>query len=238
MSPTIKIVVAIVPIIIAAYVGMTMLQPAMDEASTKDKSVAEKQQESDGLQAKLGDPAKINQKQKQFEQEINQLRDAVPKAPDIDLLTIDLERMCKEAGMDLIAIKSPNKDLNAPAAVDSSSYLKKKQDRLKNALKGNGGADDAAAGAASAGPPPNELEETTKQIVVTGDYNGLQKLVHELETYQRVIKINDIVSRVPKLQDNKKEVKLPDESEPNASDKLGDPNMLYISMNITTYYLP
>lgn len=238
MSPTIKILIAVFPFLIAGYVGFSMLQPAMEEANTKDASVTEKKSEAEGLQAKVGDPAKMASKLKQLDGEIAALREAVPKSPETDLLTIDLERMCKEAGMDLISIGSPKTD--GAAAAPETSYLKKKQDKLKNALKGN--TDDAAAKDAAAQPEPvaDELETANKQIVVTGDYNGLQKLVHELETYQRVIKINEIVSRIPKAagKEKDKEVKLPDDQPLTPSDVVGDPNMLYISMNISTYYLP
>lgn len=237
MSPTIKILLAVTPFLIAGYVGFSMLQPALEEANTKEASVNEKKAESEGLLAKVGDPAKMAAKVRQLEADIAALRDAVPKAPDTDLLTIDLERMCKEAGMDLISIGSPKAEDRA-VVPDQSAYLKKKQDKLKNALKGDaGGAPDKNA-AAETEPAGNELETATKQIVVTGDYNGLQKLVHELETYQRVIKINEIVSRIPKASGKEKEVKLPDDSPLTPSDIAGDPNMLYISMNISTYYLP
>ncbi len=236
MSPTIKIVIVLLPFIIAGYVGFSMLQPAMEEANTKDASVNEKKTESEQLQAKLGDPGKVSAKMKALETEINSLRSAVPKTPDIDLFTIDLERMCKEAGMDLIAVNSPKTDGSAP--VDAAANLKKKQDKLKNALKGDAGAAPDKAAEGESEPAGNELETADKQVIVTGDYNGLQKLVHELETYQRVIKINEIVSRVPKSQGKEKDIKLPDDAPISPSDSLGDPNMLYISMNISTYYLP
>lgn len=237
MSPTIKIVIVLLPFIIAGYVGFSMLQPAMEEANTKDASVNEKKTEAEQLQAKLGDPGKVSAKMKSLEADIASLRSAVPKTPDTDLFTIDLERMCKEAGMDLIAVNTPKAD-GTSAPVDPASNLKKKQDRLKNALKGDAGAGSDKTAAADSEPAGNELETADKQVIVTGDYNGLQKLVHELETYQRVIKINEIVSRVPKLSEKAKEIKLPDDSPTSPSDHLGDPNMLYISMNISTYYLP
>ncbi|MBX9572570.1 MAG: hypothetical protein K2X77_26985 [Candidatus Obscuribacterales bacterium] len=236
MSPTIKILLAALPFLIAGYVGFSLLQPAMEEANTKDASVAEKKAESEGLLTKIGDSAKMAAKEKQLNADIAALRDAVPKSPDTDLFTIDLERMCKEAGMDLISIGSSKTD-GAPSP-EQSSILKKKQDKLKNALKGNvDAASDKSAGAETE-PVANELETANKQIVVAGDYNGLQKLVHELETYQRVIKINEIVSRIPKAGGKEKAVKLPDDQPLSPSDLAGDPNMLYISMNISTYYLP
>lgn len=238
MSPTIKIVVAIVPFLIAAYVGFSILQPAMEEANTKDASVTEKKAEAEGLKMKIGDSATISAKQKKLEADIAALRDSVPKSPEIDLFTIDLERMCKEAGMDLISVGLPKADGGAAQPAPPDASLKKKQDKLKNALKGTADAGSGPAAADESEPPGAELETVSKQIVVTGDYNGLQKLVHELETYQRVIKINEIVSRVPKATEKGKEIKLPDDAPVNPGDKTGDPNMLYISMNVSTYYLP
>lgn len=241
MSPIIKIVIVLVPFIIAAYVGFSMLQPAMDEATTKEASVTEKRTEAETLQSKLSGEARASKRKAELEKELSSLRESVPKTPETDLFTIDLEKMCKDAGMDLISIGAPNKDNAAPAAEDKSSYLKKKQDRLKNALKGGATADAKDAAEEDSEPPAPELEETQKQIVVTGDYNGLQKLVHELESYQRVIKINQITSRVPKKETSPTKdapVKLPDDAAPGEADQLGNPNMLYIAIDLTTYYLP
>lgn len=236
MSPLIKIVICIAPFLIAAYVGFSMLQPSIEEAGLRETEVNEKKAEAETLQRKISDESKMQAKQKQLEADIASLRDSVPKSPDMDLFTIDLEKMCKEAGMDLISIGPSKVDPNAPVE-DKSSKLKKSQDKLKNALKATGTDAKASDKDEEDAPPANELEETSRQVVVTGDYNGLQKLVHELETYQRVIKINDITSRVPKKETGK-EIKLPDEAIPSENEPVGNPNMLYISMNLTTYYLP
>lgn len=240
MDPRIKALVVLFPFIIAGYVGFSLLQPALEECSTKDTTIGEKTKEKDDLDLKLTNASKVSAKKIQLEQEIDKLRGSVPKSPEIDLLTIDLERMCKDAKMNMVGILAPKTDGSAPKPVtaeEKSSYLKKKQDKLKNVLKGNDAGGGAAGAVATAEDNANELSQTSKQFIVTGDFNGLQKLCHELETYQRVVRIDDIQFRLPKKDTGKDKVKI-DDSPLTEGEDGGDPNLLFITMTLTTFYLP
>lgn len=53
MDIRIKALLAAFPFIIAAYVGFSMLQPAMDDANAKESQVSEKQSENEKLQTQL-----------------------------------------------------------------------------------------------------------------------------------------------------------------------------------------
>ncbi len=238
MDIRIKALIVLLPFIIAGYVGFSMLQPAMEEASTKDTSLTEKRTEKENLDGKMANSAKVGQRQVELNAAIEKLRSSVPKAPDIDLLAIDLERMCKDAGMNMVALNASKAENSggSSSSAGSSSYLKSKQDKLKNALKGNVATPGAAAAAEAAEPEP-ELDQISKQFIVTGDYNGLQKLVNELESYQRVVRIDDIHFHRPKKESAKEKVKI-DDTSPTDGDELGDPNNLFVSMTLTTFYLP
>lgn len=236
MSLPIKIVLAVMPFVVAVAVGILYLQPAIDELNAKSTQVDEKTKEKEDFSNKLNGEKKIQAKKISLESEINNLRQAVPKQPDLELLTVDLEKMCKDSGIDLVSIQPPKTDgVQQSAEPEKSSFLKSKEN-LKSAL--NGAAATAAGGAKK---PPEEvkpdLEEVTRQIEVTGDYNGLMKLVHKLETYERVIKITQMKEHIPK-KETTKSVKLPESNDPADGDTLGDPKQLYVSMKITAYYLP
>lgn len=244
MDIRIKILLTAFPFIIAAYVGFSMLQPAMDDANSKENQVNEKQAENDKLEGQLKGSGKVKEKFNQLTAEIDALRASVPKSPDNDLLAIDLEKMCKDAGMNMVAfLPDKEKDEASKSAADkaaaedkSAGNLKAKQDRLKNMLKGGGAGSDADAAAAPI-KAPSELSTGFKKFIVTGDYAGLQKLVHEMETYQRVLKIDDIAFRLPKAANSKDRVKI-DDTTPSEGEEGGDPRLLFITMSLTTYYLP
>lgn len=241
MSLPIKIILAVLPFIIAIGVGAMYLQPAIDELTAKNTQVDEKSKEKEDFSTKLNGEKKVQQKKVSLESEINSLRSAVPKQPDMELFTVDLEKMCKDSGIDLISIQPPKTDGGQPSSFaepEKSSSFTKGKENLKSALNG-------AAGTAT--PPggkkkePEEvkpdLEEISRQIEVTGDYDGLMKLVHKLETYERVIKITQMKEHIPKKETGKT-VKLPESGDPADGDILGDPKQLYVSMKITAYYLP
>lgn len=240
MSLPIKIILAVLPFIIAVGVGVMYLQPAIDEMMAKSTQVDEKNKEKEDFATKLNGEKKVQQKKLALESEISNLRAAVPKQPDMELLTVDLEKMCKDSGIDLISIQPPKTDgqPSSFAEPEKSSSFTKGKENLKSAL-------NAAAGTAT-GPggkkkEPEEvkpdLEEISRQIEVTGDYDGLMKLVHKLETYERVIKITQMKEHIPKKETGKT-VKLPESGDPADGDILGDPKQLYVSMKITAYYLP
>lgn len=248
MDFRLKLILTPIPFIIAGYVGISLLQPAIDEANTKETALEEKRNEKTAKEQTLASAATFSKKKIELNEAIEKLRGSVPKAPDIDLLTIDLERMCKDAGMSMVAIQQPKEGGGSSQMAEPSTYMKG-QDKLRNAIKsGTGAAGAAAAGggtqggggaAAGAGAEPvgPELEKTSRQFIVTGDFNGLEKLVHLLETYQRVVKIDDIAFRIPKKPTAKDKVVI-DDALPAEGEETGDPRLLYVTMTLSTYFLP
>ncbi len=240
MDVRIKALLVLLPFAAAIYVGMAMLQPAFEEQNQRDLSIQEKTGQKEDLEKKLAGSEKLTKRQQELTKQIDALRGSVPKAPEIDLLTIDLEKMCKEAGMNMVSISGPKDASGQPRRTDEdrSQYLKSKQDNLKNALKGNLAGGAGAGGTTEAAEPPKaELDQTSKQFIVTGDFNGLQKLCHELETYQRVVRIDDISFRLPKKDSGKDKVRI-DDAAPAEGEEAGDPNNLFITMTLTTFFLP
>lgn len=239
MSPLVKAVIAGLPFIIAIAVGMLFLQPAVDDMNAKSGQVETKTGEKETLETKLASENKVNSKKRQLDEEIYQLRASVPKQPDLDLFTIDLEKMCQDSNMDLISIGPPKEATGSSSSSSSAdAALKAKQDKVKGLLKGDVGSEADKAGAKKSDQPAgSDLEEITRQIVVTGSYHNLRRLIHKLETYQRVIKISQLVERIPPKKQADK-VGLPDDAEHTEATELGDPKQLYVSMKVTAYYLP
>jgi hypothetical protein len=242
MDIKLKAVLVLLPFIVAAYVGFSLLQPAMTDATNKENSLNDKTKENEDLLAKLAGGSKISARENELRAEIEKMRASVPKSADTDLLTIDLEKMCKDAGVNMVAMTSP-KDAAAEAAPKpdaAADAAKKKSDKLKNMLKGAATPEQQSAAAASAAPAASsggDLERSVKNIVVTGDYEGLQKLVHELETYQRVVHIDEIAFHLPPKTDAKAKVQIQD-ALPGEGAETGDPRLLFITMTLTSYYLP
>jgi hypothetical protein len=239
MDVKIKALVVLFPFIVGGYVGFSLLQPALEEVKTKDAAVSEKNTENEDLKNKLQGSKTVSQQEKQLRDDIERLRDSVPKAPDTDLLAIDLEKMCKKAGMNMVALTAPKAE-NKEKSKSAEDATQSKKDKLKNMLKG-GGAGVPAEGAMSAvgGAQPEgaaELEQSQKSLTVTGDYEGLRKLVHELETYQRVVHIDNLSLHWPRKESDKK-IKI-DDSLPAEGEETGDPRLLFITMTLTTYFLP
>jgi hypothetical protein len=140
--------------------------------------------------------------------------------------------------MNMVAfLPDKDKEDSVGKAAAAEDKVKSKQDRLKNVLKGGGAGGNDAAAAAAASNKPSELSSAYKKFIVTGDYAGLQKLVHEIETYQRVLKIDDISFHVPKPANAKERVKI-DDAALTEGDEGGDPRLLFITMSLTSYYLP
>lgn len=222
MNFRLKIILTAFPFLLAAYIGFSMLPPILDEANNKNTAVDDKKTQLESLEAKLKGSAKVSKRKLELEADIKHLRSAVPQNPDLDLFTIDLEKMCQQAGVDLISIAPPS---------DKSGIHTPLVEEPKP---------DAKAKDKKPAPVKSDLQEIQRDIVVTGDYNGLQKLVHELETYQRALRVTDIVSRIPKRSSTAGVggVGLPDDSEPGDEDEIGDPKQLFIAMRVTTYFAP
>jgi hypothetical protein len=234
MDVKIKALIVLLPFAISGYVGFANLQPVLDDLKVKDETIGTKTTENNDLVTKLEKRQEVSARETQLKQEIEKLRDSVPKSPDTDLLAIDLEKMCKDAGMNMIGLTTPKLE-GKPRNIEESTSQKK--DKLKNMLKGGAGATAGEKQQANVEGAPSELEQSQKQFIVSGDYGGLQKLVHELETYQRVLHIDDLSFHLPRKASAKDKVVIEDGT-PSEGEECGDPRLLFITMTVTTYFLP
>lgn len=260
MNAKIKIALAIVPVLIAATVGATMAYPAYQDYTAKQQQVEEKKTEEEGLAAKLAGKSKLMKDKKLMEESLEKLRSSIPKKPEMELLNIDVERMCNESNIDLISLKDAEKDdfkkggVEDPAATEALAASQALKNKIKGGVKaataassttGAGAASTGVGGtAATAGASGNTdtgLQKITLAVKCIGDYPSLMSLVRKLETYQRVVAISSVKTSVPKKEnktETKKKVELPDDQPPGESDEQGDYHRLNISFLLTSYYLP
>jgi Tfp pilus assembly protein PilO len=229
-----KILLCGAPYLVAGFLWFGVTSPALVADQEKNGELAEKQKEHIDLTTRLSDVQRQQEERARLDREIGDLRGSVPKSPDIDILLIDLEKMCLSSNMDIVGIEPPEKEkeklaqeseptAQAGGAPQARPGLALGQQQLGQALAGN--VPGRAAGAAKAGPgAPVEtgLSRLVKQVTVTGDYPGLVELMKKLESYQRVISVNQVEAEVPQ----------------EVSQKKAAVRHLMVSFLMTAYYLP
>ncbi|MBX9880238.1 MAG: type 4a pilus biogenesis protein PilO [Candidatus Obscuribacterales bacterium] len=249
-----KILVCALPFALAAVMWFAVTSQAVTDWQAKDQELKDKSKEQVVLKSKITNLNKLKDDQKKLEVEIEALRASVPKAPDIDLLMIDVERMCQESGMDLVSVQPPGKDkLKEIAQEDKEQQqaLEKSGGKLslggknkseaisgpdkdKDKAKDKDKKDKKAKGKTKEKPkevltPEQEagLNTLLVQCSVTGDYPSFVELMKKLEAYQRVIGINQLEIDLPEMSaSDKKKMQV------ELNKKLD------ISFLLTTYYLP
>lgn len=246
-----KILICVLPILGAAGIGFGLVMPAYEEFSLKAKAVDDKKTEHQDLQAKLADRAKIQREMKDLNASVDQLRAAVPKKPELEILNIDLEKMCNESGMDMISFTEPDVETLKKAGLITkeeavgSNFTKGKAALTDRVNKTLATGTTAVAGATTA---PKKLgagadaglAKITVQVKAIGDYAGAESLIRKLESYKRVVAISEIKTWVPKREDKggKAKAELPDDTPPKDDDVQGDWKKLWVSFLLTAYYLP
>jgi hypothetical protein len=193
-----KLALGLLPFLISGIFVSTSLYPNYLEDREKRGEVAAKKLENDTLLSRLGQKGKAESERKGLENQISALRGSVPKSPELDLFMLDLEKMCADSGVDLIAVEPP--DAEALKTLDSSE---EEVQRLVNESSGQG----KLLGSKSLEKKPavltnnkttadqedkTALKKLVKQVYVTGDYDGVVKLMRRLEHYERVTGVKQV----------------------------------------------
>lgn len=232
-----KVLLCGMPYLVAGYLWFALTNPALMSGQDKNSQLAEKQKEQIELKTKLFDMARLEKEHARLEKEIADLRGSVPKSPDIDILLIDLEKMCLESGMEVVAVEPPEKEkqktfdeeeLPPPAATSMAETrpgLARAKEQLARVAAGTVAAQQPDGRAAAGAAPQEEtgLSKLVKQVTVAGDYPGLVELMKKLESYQRVIGINQVEAEVPPEVGQK---------------KVQEVRHLIVTFLVTAYYLP
>lgn len=254
-----KILICALPFALAAVMWFGVTSQAVTDWQAKEQELKEKAKEQIVLKSKIASLNKLKNDQKSLELDIETLRSSVPKTADIDLLMIDLEKMCLDSGLDLVRLQPPGKDKMKEIAQEDKEQKAAAEAGGKLSL---GGANKAAA----LGGPKTEDKDADKdkdkdkekdkkpkrgrkpkekekpvltpeqeaglstvliEVQVSGDYPSFVEFMKRLESYQRVIGINQI------------EIDLPDLTESDKKKQRIELNKnLQIGFLLTTYYLP
>lgn len=234
MKKQYKIALSILPFVLSAVVLSSLTYPKVLEDKEKTDELTQKNQAYQQLQAKLQQRNKAEQEKKTLESDIETLRGAVPKSPELDLMMIDLEKMCSQSDLHLLGVETPSQE--AMHQISSS------EDEIKELIGegkvGLGTRTLQKAGTASdtknkeARANDTGLKRLIKQVYVTGDYNGMVGLMKRLEGYQRTVGVDEISVAVSNKEENQERSAAAERAQ-----KLNSPKPV-MAFLLTLYYLP
>lgn len=233
-----KVALSTVPFLLSALVLSALTYPKVLEDKDKTSELVQKDQQYQQLQAKLQQRVKAEQEKKTLETDIETLRGAVPKSPELDLAMIDLEKMCSESSIHLLAVETPTQETMHKVST-SEDEIKELIGESKLGLgsrtlqKSNTTA-TPPGGKADTAAVDSGLKRLIKQVYVTGDYNGMVGLMKRLEGYQRTVGVDEISIAISTKGSNENTERT---AASERAQKLGlsKPVMAFL---LTLYYLP
>ncbi len=238
MKKRYKIAISTIPFLLSALVLSALTYPKALEDQEKSSELTQKDQAYQQLQAKLQQRVKAEQEKKTLETDIETLRGAVPKSPELDLAMIDLEKMCSDSSIHLLAVETPTQEVMHKIST-SEDEIKELIGEGKvglgtRTLQKSAVPATAAGGKADAGAVDSGLKRLIKQVYVTGDYNGMVGLMKRLEGYQRTVGVDEI-SIALSIKGSSENTEHTAASERAQKLGLAKPVMAFL---LTLYYLP
>jgi Tfp pilus assembly protein PilO len=219
---------------LAILVFGLLVYPALTEESAKVADLAQHRKQKEQLDIKLKEKLRIDKEKQTLVADIASLRNAVPKEANIDLLLIDLERLAKQANVDLIGFETPGTEDVKETHKEINQMLEDLKDKQAAKPKPK----DAKPAAPAAGAKPADigselgLKQIDKEVYVTGDYSSMVQFVRNIEAYERVMGVSHVVIAVPKEEAKADADKA---SERAKKLKLNQPVMCFL---LSVYYLP
>ncbi len=230
MRNSYKILLCVAMVVLGLTVVATQVYPAFCEVQLKAKDVSDSIKENATLLKKLDDRTHAQSDHDKLEAQIQSLRGAVPKNPELDLLVLDLEKLCKTCNLDLIGVEN--------LGSDAVNQIKTANEQRAKEAAVSAAADTKALPKPGVVPPikidttdQTSLKNLPKQVFVTGSYDNLIRLMGKLENYQRVIGINNVSIALPSSDS---EVRAQASEKANRL-KINQPVMSFV---MTIYYLP
>jgi len=219
---------------LAILVFSLLVYPAVTEESAKVADLAQHRKQKEQLDAKLKEKLRIDKEKQTLVADIASLRNAVPKEANIDLLLIDLERLAKQANVDLIGFETPGTEDVKETHKEINQMLEDLKDKQAAKPKPKDAKPAAPAAAAKPADIGSELglKQIDKEVYVTGDYSSMVQFVRNIEAYERVMGVSHVVIAVPKDEAKADTDKA---SERAKKLKLNQPVMCFL---LSVYYLP
>jgi Tfp pilus assembly protein PilO len=187
---------------IGLFVGALMLAyfdvyPAFVESQGKAEDLKQRQASNDVLVKQLQKKHLAEAEKTRLESDIQLLHGAVPKSPELDLLVLDLEKICNSCDLDLVGVENPEPEV--------LKQLHASEEQMQTLIKENGS--KLTLGSHSLAKPDNKnsaakkldegdkqpaLKQLPKTVFVTGSYDNFVKLMRKLENYRRVIGVKNV----------------------------------------------
>ncbi len=167
--------------------------PAYLDAEREQTELTTKKKEYQTIVAKMAERDRLGNLKRGLESDINSLRNAVPKAPYLDLLMLDLERMARVSNVQILALEQPAKENGATESNDLEDMMLS-GGKTATAIKPLPVFRPTPGTTAKAAEAPNPLglKQISKRLFVTGEYQNIIAFVKHLESYQRVIALKDL----------------------------------------------
>ncbi|CAN5529666.1 hypothetical protein BH11CYA1_BH11CYA1_06050 [soil metagenome] len=196
MTPFQRNLFAFGPLTLGATILCAMTYPAYLDSEREHADLAAKKKECLEITLKSAERDRLDNLKHSLEGDINSLRNAVPKAPYLDLLVLDLERMASESKVNILSLEQPEKASGNSETNDLEEMMKPSkaagQSKILPQVKPFISPAPMANGKVVEAPNPLGLKQVTKRLFVSGEYQDLIAFVKHLETYQRVISLKDL----------------------------------------------
>ena len=239
MKAQYKVAICMLPLLALGIFGSSVVWPIYLEYQQQTVELTSKKHENDMLLNKLKAKNLAESERNNLETEIGTLRGAVPKSPELDLFLIDLDKMCNNAGVDLIAVEEP--DAETVKAIDASEEeMHKISNESSGKLLGSKNLDKSKSTQGKNEPLAEDkttLKKLIKEVVVSSDYDGLVSLLKKLEHYERITGVKRLSVVVPQEKDSAEANVQSNNQSAEKAKKLGlhQPVMSFV---MTLYYLP
>lgn len=231
MNSRTRLLIVLGPLLISLTAAFALVYPTFLEWQAAKEELGKQESELRDLQGKLAEKAGLDSNHKTLEADINGLRNEVPRAPYLDLLMLDLERMANAAGVDIISVEKLEEKSNAAAAdgadletLNSAGVLVKDNKLLdKNKVE----KDKKEAAANSMG-----VKQITRRLYLTGNYSDLISFMKRLESYQRVLSVKELDVAIGARPDGQSQSPATQKAQKL---KLNQPVLSFL---LNVYYLP
>jgi len=234
MQRSTMIALTTAPYLGALLIFVTGLQPALQDLSMVTTEIEDRTKEYAILEQKVMQKHSLEARKASLTRQIARLRTSVPSRPDMDILMLDLEKISERSHTDLIGLEEPE-----IAGNDKKEGLK--EDLMDHLVKEVGGkvpakqARKPAPGqtpAEAVSEDPLGLKHVSRRVFISGSYQELLDFLSQLERYQRVVGISEIVLA---RSDNDPELTRSQAGERGKKLALSKPVMSFL---MHVYYLP
>jgi len=243
MTRSTQIILAVLPYALTVALLLTMVQPKLTESGQLGEQIKTRTAQLNQLKTKIKAREKLLATQKQLSAELAELRQALPREPEVDLLLLDMEKMNENAGSDFVGLELPEENFKKKGSANFvDSLIAEVEDRIPE-----GPMKDKAKLVKKPPPKPKQkpdgnkdekenelgLKRLIRRVFVSGKYESLNLFLKQMKAYKRVVGVKELIVAQPADED--KEVIKTLASDKGKELDLSKPIMTFL---MEIYYLP